>query len=76
MPVTNAGAGRIARLHRLDRLDGEEHSITLHLISEVYSSGGLWRESRIIFLECGVFEGVKRSGLGAGARRTGRKTEQ
>lgn len=38
MPVTNAGAGRIARLHSADRLDGEEYSITLHLISAVYSS--------------------------------------
>lgn len=56
------GAGRIARLHSLDRLDEEEHSIPLHLISEVYSSGGLWKESRIIFSECGVFEGAKMPG--------------
>lgn len=38
MPLTNAGAGRIARLHRAGRLDEEEYSITLHLISGVYSS--------------------------------------
>lgn len=38
MPVTNAGAGRIARLHRAGRLDEEEYSITFHLISAVYSS--------------------------------------
>lgn len=38
MPVTNAGAGRIARLHRAGRLDEGENSIPLHLISAVYSS--------------------------------------
>lgn len=42
MPITNAGAGRIARLHRVDRLDEEEHSITLHLISGVCSSVGFF----------------------------------
>lgn len=68
MPLTNAGAGRIARLHRAGRLDEEEYSITLHLISGVYSS--VWgffflfplKESWLILWEWGVFEKAGRIG--------------
>lgn len=59
MPVTNAGAGRIARLHRADRLDGEEYSIPLHLISAVYSSvcGSLFFFFNLFLKKAGLFYG-------------------
>jgi len=76
MPITNAGAGRIARLHRVDRLDEEEHSITLHLISGVYSSVVFFKENWLIFSECGISEGATVSGPRLGARRIGHKIQQ
>lgn len=49
MPITNARDGRIARLHRADRLDEEEHSITLLLIRGVYSSGLLLKQADLFY---------------------------
>lgn len=67
MPVTNAGAGRMARLHRAGRLDEEEYSITFHLISAVYSSAwGFFipKESWLILWEWAVLRKLKAGRIG------------